>query len=166
MFVLLILVCSISTEPKHRYRLRWNSFNFCKQNRPSLIFYHYDDNGDGKKVKVTLVQQALKLCTGRTAHRGVEVQLPFMTTAPEGGEGSASRSGRSLPRETRGTHCMGGWVGPRAGLEKVRKISPPGTRSPDRPARSQSLYRLSYPTHNEDGSLHILVDHPKGRVAS
>jgi hypothetical protein len=30
----------------------------------------------------------------------------------------------------------------------VRKISPPiGIRSPDRPARSQSLYRLSYPAH-------------------
>jgi len=36
-------------------------------------------------------------------------------------------------------------VGPRAGLDG-RKISPPtGTRSPDRPARSQSLYRLVYP---------------------
>ena len=27
---------------------------------------------------------------------------------------------------------------------------PIGTRSPDRPARSQSLYRLSYPTHKVD----------------
>jgi hypothetical protein len=37
-------------------------------------------------------------------------------------------------------------VGPRAGLD-VRKISPPptGIRSPDRSARSQSLYHLSYP---------------------
>jgi hypothetical protein len=33
---------------------------------------------------------------------------------------------------------------------QVRKISPPnGIRSPDRAARSQSLYRLSYPTHTE-----------------
>jgi hypothetical protein len=38
-------------------------------------------------------------------------------------------------------------VGPRAGLDE-RKISPPtGIRSLDRPARSQSLYRLSYPAH-------------------
>jgi hypothetical protein len=29
------------------------------------------------------------------------------------------------PRETPGTHCIGGWVGPRAGLNRVRKISPP-----------------------------------------
>ena len=31
--------------------------------------------------------------------------------------------------------------------ERVRKISPPtGIRSPDRPPRSESLYRLSYPS--------------------
>ena len=49
------------------------------------------------KVKVILVQ-ALRLCTGRTAHGGVEVYLyPFMITALVGGEGSASRPGRSLP---------------------------------------------------------------------
>jgi hypothetical protein len=36
--------------------------------------------------------------------------------------------------------------GPRARSGRVRKISPAtGIRSPDRPARSESLYRLSYP---------------------
>ena len=37
--------------------------------------------------------------------------------------------------------------GPRDRSGRVRKISPPptGIRSPDRPARSESLYRLSYP---------------------
>ena len=45
-------------------------------------------------------------------------------------------------------HCTGGWVGPRAGLKQVRIISPPdGIQSPDRPAHSQSLYRLRYPAH-------------------
>ena len=39
-------------------------------------------------------------------------------------------------------------MGLRAGLDG-RKISPPtGIRSADRPARSQSLYRLSYRAHN------------------
>ena len=34
---------------------------------------------------------------------------------------------------------------------RVRKISPPtGIRSPDRPARSESLYRLRYPGPNAD----------------
>jgi hypothetical protein len=40
-----------------------------------------------KKVQRTLVQ-ALRLCTGRTTHRGVEVLLcSFVTKALEGGEG-------------------------------------------------------------------------------
>ena len=57
-----------------------------------------------------------------------------MTTALEGGKWSAARSGRILhPGKTR-THCTGGWVGPRAGLDG-RKISPhrdsiPGPSSP------------------------------------
>jgi hypothetical protein len=38
-----------------------------------------------------------------------------------------------------------GWAQGRCG--QVRKISPPAIRSPDLPARSQLLYRLSYPTH-------------------
>ena len=29
----------------------------------------------------------------------------------------------------------------------VENLAPTGIRSPDRPARSQSLYRLSYPAH-------------------
>jgi hypothetical protein len=39
-------------------------------------------------------------------------------------------------------------VGPRAGLNRCRKSRPPtGIQFPDHPARSQSLYRLSYPSH-------------------
>jgi hypothetical protein len=43
----------------------------------------------------------------------------FTISALDGGEWSASRPGRAFtPRErTRGTHCTGGWVGPRAGLD-------------------------------------------------
>ena len=37
-------------------------------------------------------------------------------------------------------------MGPRAGLDGG-KSRPIGIRSPDRPARSQLLYRLSYPAH-------------------
>ena len=48
------------------------------------------------------------------------------------------------PREGPGTHCTGGWVGPRAGLDGCGKSRPPTEiRSPDRPTRSESLYRLS-----------------------
>ena len=47
------------------------------------------------------------------------------------------------PSEKRpGTHCAGGWVGPRTGLDGCG-IYRPGIRSADRPARSESLYRLT-----------------------
>jgi hypothetical protein len=40
------------------------------------------------------------------------------TSALDGSEWSASRSGRVLPRgKDPGTHCTGGWEGPRAGLD-------------------------------------------------
>jgi hypothetical protein len=56
------------------------------------------------------------------------------------------------PRKVPGTHCIRGWVGPQGRSGRVRKISPnPGIRSPDRPARSKTLYRLSY-----RGSPHIV----------
>jgi hypothetical protein len=38
-------------------------------------------------------------------------------------------------------------VGPRAGLDRCENLAPARIRSPDRPARSQSLYRLSYRAH-------------------
>jgi len=47
------------------------------------------------------------------------------------------------PRERPSTHFTGGWVGPRAGLDG-RKIRRHRDSIPDRPARSQSLYRLNY----------------------
>jgi hypothetical protein len=44
--------------------------------------------------------------------------LIFLTSALDGGEWSASRTGRFTPRERApDTHWIGGWVGPRAGLD-------------------------------------------------
>ena len=48
------------------------------------------------------------------------------------------------PGKRVGTHCTGGWVGPRPILDGCGKYRPKGIRSPDRPARRESLYRLSY----------------------
>jgi hypothetical protein len=48
---------------------------------------------------------------------------------------------------TPGTHWTGGWVGPRAGLyagAKRKSLCPCQGSNPDRPARSQTLYCLSY----------------------
>jgi len=86
----------------------------------------------GKKVRCTFVE-ALKLCTDRTAHRGKRgIALLF---PDQEGEGSASGPGRSLPRETPGTHFTGGWVVLRAGLDRCGKSHPnrdsiPGPSSP------------------------------------
>jgi hypothetical protein len=44
------------------------------------------------------------------------------------------------------THCIGDWVGGRAGLDRCGNLAPTGIRFPDRPARSESLYRLPYPS--------------------
>jgi hypothetical protein len=82
---------------------------------------------------------------------GVDVYIHiFLTSALVGGEWSASRPDRFIPGERApDTHWIGGWMGPRAGLDAVveRKfLTLPGLqlRPLGRPARSQSLYRLRY----------------------
>jgi hypothetical protein len=83
------------------------------------------------------------------AYGGVDVWLHiFLTSVLAGGEWSASRPGRftSAP----GTHWIGGWVDPSAGMDGVEKrkyltLLELELRPLVRPARSQSLYRLSYP---------------------
>jgi hypothetical protein len=57
--------------------------------------------------------------------------------------GQLHASAALAPEEKTGIHWMGGWVGPRAGMDAVvkRKIPSPRRESnPDRPARSQSVY--------------------------
>ena len=79
------------------------------------------------KVKCTLVQ-ALRLCTGRTAHRGSRgIALPFGDHGTRRDEGSASRPCRSLPPgKTRYPLCRR-LVGSQSWSRQVRKIShPPG----------------------------------------
>jgi hypothetical protein len=70
-----------------------------------------------------------------------------MTEALEKVSGQQHAPNALNPRERPGNHCTGGWVGPRAGLDRCGKSRANGIRSPDRPARNQSLYRLSYPAH-------------------
>ena len=44
-----------------------------------------------------------------------------------------------------GTHCVEGWVDPGPVWISVENLTPIGIRSPDHPAHSKLLYRLSYP---------------------
>ena len=44
-------------------------------------------------------------------------------------------------------------MGPRAGLDRCEKFLPHRDSIPDRPARSQSLYRLSYPAHDSQCAM-------------
>jgi hypothetical protein len=68
-----------------------------------------------------------------------------------GGECSVSRPGRFTPGErVPGNHCVGGWVNLTAVLDDVERrkfLILPGLelRPLGRPARSRSLYQLSYP---------------------
>jgi hypothetical protein len=66
----------------------------------------------------------------------------------EGGGWSAPRPGRFTP----GKHPVpivqeAGWA-PGPVWTCAKNLAPTGIRSPDRPARSQSLYQLSYPAHS------------------
>ena len=101
-----------------------------------------------KKVKYTLIQ-ALRLFEGRTNHRGNRgIALLFLDHGTRRGWGVSVTPGQLLaPGKTRYPlyRRLGG---PQGRSGEVRKFSPPpGLRSPDRPVRSQSLFRLSYTAH-------------------
>jgi hypothetical protein len=53
------------------------------------------------------------------AYTGVDVQIIFLTTEPDGGEWAASRPGRFTSRER--AAGIGGYVDPRADLDDVEK---------------------------------------------
>jgi len=88
------------------------------QRYSSLVSFVY-------KVKCTLVQ-ALRLCTGRTAHRGSRaIALLFLDHGTRRGEGSASCPGRSLyPGKTR-YPLYRRLDGPQDRSGQLRKTSPP-----------------------------------------
>ena len=70
-----------------------------------------------------------------------------MTMALEGGEGSASRPGPSYPRERPSTIVQeAGWA-PGPVWKGAENFASTRIRSPDRPGRKQSLYRLRYTVH-------------------
>ena len=73
--------------------------------------------------------------------------LYFRPLHQKGVRGQRHAPAAPYPRERHGTHFTGGWVGLRAGLDRCGKSRRTGIRSPDRPARRHTLYRLRYPAH-------------------
>ena len=73
------------------------------------------------------------------------------------GMGGQGHTAAALPPGKTRYPLYRSWAGPRAGMDgcgKSRPLPPTGIRSPDRPARSESLYRLSYPFLNTtDGKI-------------
>ena len=101
-----------------------------------------------KSVKCTLVH-ARRFCTGNTAHRGSRsIALLFLDHGTRRGWGV---SVTPRPLFTRGKYPVpivheAGWA-PGPVWTCAENLAPTGIRSPDRPCRSQSLYRLRYPAH-------------------
>jgi hypothetical protein len=88
------------------------------------------------------------LCRHRLETEVAYSSSQFTTSALEVDESPALWSGSFMPGKRPGTHCTGSWVGPRSCLDGHGKSGPPpptGTRSLDRPARSECLYQLNYP---------------------
>jgi hypothetical protein len=92
----------------------------------------------------------LRFCTGRTAHRGSRgIAVPFL--------GHGTIRGWAVCVTPRPLFTPGkdqvpivqkaGWA-PGPVWTGAENLAPNGIRSPDLPARSQSLYRLSYPAHS------------------
>jgi len=98
--------------------------------------------------KCTLVQ-ALRLCTGRTAHKGSRgIAILFHD---HGTRRDWEVSVTPRPLFTPGKDPVpivqeADWA-PGPVWTGAENLAPTGIRSPDRPARSQSLYRLRYPAH-------------------
>ena len=73
------------------------------------------------KVKCTLVH-ALRLCTGRTAHRESRgIALLFHDHGTRRRWGQRHAPAALYARERHGTNCTGGWVNSRAGLDRSGK---------------------------------------------
>ena len=78
-----------------------------------------------------------------------------MTAALEGGEWSAARPGRTLPPGKSRYPLYRRLGGPQGRCGQAENLVPTGIPSPDRPDRSQSLYRLSYPAHKRKQEGHL-----------
>ena len=107
-----------------------------------------------KRGKCTLVQ-ALRLCTGRTAHRGSRgIALPFLNhgTRNEWGISFMPQPLFTPGKDPVPTVQDSRWA-PGPVWTGGENLAHTGIRSPDRPARSQSLYGVRCPAHKIPGTM-------------
>ena len=121
-----------------------------------LIFYvgeilyskvHFFSQTSEESVRQSLGKGKVSLCSRPHGPRGrVEVQLySFMTSALDRRGWSGPRSGLFTPgKDPVPIVQQVGWD-PGPVWTCAENLALTGIRSPDRPARSESLYRLSYP---------------------
>jgi len=89
-----------------------------------VVLYRWEQDSRIYNVKCTVVQ-ALRLCTGRTAHRGSRgIALLFLDHGTRRCEESASRPGRLLPPEKIRYPLHRRLVGPHGWSGQVWKMSP------------------------------------------
>jgi hypothetical protein len=120
---------------------KYNMSNYCTSNLQQLVFIIlYCRAISIRDVIKVNVKVKLSLCLNWAArHEGVLGEWMYssthsLTSALDGGEWSASRPGRFTLREKApGTHCIGGWVGPRTGLKAVVKRKIPSPRRESNP---------------------------------
>jgi len=71
------------------------------------------------------------------------------------------------PREIPGTHCIGGWVGPRASLDGCGQISSPQGFDPQtvQPVASTFCKQIQFVPHTEHVNYwkHLLVNNVQGK---
>jgi hypothetical protein len=119
--------------------------------RQRHLFLTIKHNKNNKEAKLSL---CLIKHHGMKTYGGGGVAPPFLTSALDGSEWSASRPCRFTPGERApGTHWIGCWVGLSPGLDAVekRKILHCGESNPGSPALSPSLYWLRYPNFRRIG---------------
>ena len=151
----IILTWNFIERTEHNGRSVWCSrfSRWCVSRLSSSVMWHC------MKVKCTLVQ-ALRLCAGRTAYRRSRgIALPFHDHGTRRGWGV---SVTPRPLFTPGKDPVpivqeAGWA-PGPVWTGAENLATTGIRSPDRPARSQSLYRLRYPAPVALYSLVVISD--------
>jgi hypothetical protein len=114
--------CFFAWRRMDRRRCLVNSLKNGKNfRRNKILSVNEDGNLNLVKVKVNFtVEQTVKSRKGSWC-----INLSSLTSALDRGGLSALYPSRFTPWKRPRTRCIGGWVGPRDGLELVRKISPP-----------------------------------------